>query len=872
MSSGSAAKGPTPMMKQYLELKAQQPDALMLFRMGDFYETFYEDARIASSVLGLTLTSREKSGDDPIPLAGVPFHALDHYLSKLVAAGHTVAICEQTEDPAQAKGLVRREVVEVVSPGTVTDPALLDETQTLFLLAVAAQGERCGYALLDSSTGEFRCGECDREELGSLARRFRVAEVILAESSHENGEGSQWSLDFSGASLSSVSPLLFEPEFAAETLSDHFRVQSLSGLALDDMPLATRAAGAALRYLADRQRRRPSQVRDLEVEHQDRHLLLDRETIAHLELFEGLRAGERETSLFAQIDNCRTPMGRRRLAAWLRAPLSQSSSINARLDAVQWLAEHGVQREGLVDTLTGTGDLERIAGRVATARALPHQLSMLRAGLGRLPSLTESLASAEVDLLRALPEASPGVASLEELLRTSLVDETPTHLRQGGVIREGFDAALDELRDLDRGGKAWIARYQEEQRERTGISGLKVGFNRVFGYHLEVTNKHLDRVPPDYEEKQRLAGGKRFVTDELKQQEQRILSAQEERIRTEQKLYDEIQRRAQEELEALYLVLEAWSELDALVSLATAAVQRRYVRPVLDDTGEMHIEAGRHPVVEALSTEPFTPNDLRLDASRRLLVLTGPNMGGKSTYLRQAALYCVLAQMGSFVPAHSARLGLVDRVFTRVGASDNLARGQSTFLVEMSETAKILRSATSRSLVIFDEVGRGTSTTDGLALARAIIEYLHDGPQRPKTLFATHFHELTDLGTELARAANIQMEVREWERQILFLHRVVEGASDQSYGVHVAELAGLPPRVLDRARELLDQGGPGPRPVPTTPPPGGPASGQASLFDPPPRPDELRSELASLDPDQIRPIEALQLLADLVERARRDRP
>jgi DNA mismatch repair protein MutS len=602
-------------------------------------------------------------------------------------------------------------------------------------------------------------------------------------------------------------------------------------------------------------------VRELSVEHTEHHLLLDRETVAHLELFEGLQAGERETSLFAHLDRTVTPMGRRRLAGWLRAPLRDLEAIEARLDGVEWLVDHAVERDGLQQQCRGVGDLERVASRLATGRVLPHQLASLRGGLQRLPRLAEALGDCPVPVLRAVTEIAPEVEELTALLSRALVDEPPTHLRQGGAIRDGFDEALDELRELDRGGKAWIARYQEAERERTGISGLKVGFNRVFGYHLEVTNKHLDKVPEQYEEKQRLAGGKRYVTDELKAQERRILTAQEDRIRTEQRLYDDVVARAQTHLESLHRVLGAWSRLDALLALASVAVSDDYVRPTLDEGDELHVEAGRHPVVESLSAEPFTPNDLHLDGQRRLLVLTGPNMGGKSTYLRQAALLCILAQMGSFVPARRAKLGLIDRVFTRVGASDNLARGQSTFLVEMTETAKILRASTDHSLVILDEVGRGTATTDGSALAGAILEYLHEGPRRPKTLFATHFHELTALGERLARAANIQMEVRDVDGRILFLHRVIEGAGDESYGVHVAELAGLPRAVIQRARQRLRSKQ---EPEPADSP-------QGSLFDlgsPPPEPDPLLRELAAVDPERLRPLDALVLLSEMVEKAR----
>jgi DNA mismatch repair protein MutS len=604
------------------------------------------------------------------------------------------------------------------------------------------------------------------------------------------------------------------------------------------------------------------------VERPDDALHLDRETVAHLELFEGLRRGDRETTVFHHLNATRTPMGRRCLARWLRAPLSEVEAIERRLDAVQWLVDHPPRRDRLVENLQGMGDLERVLGRVATARVLPHELAQLRDGLARLPRLAESLEGADQTLLREVPGVTGLATEMSELLARALVEQPPTHLRTGGVFAPGHDVELDRLRELTTGGKQWVARYQESERGRTGIGSLKVGYNKVFGYYLEVTNPHLGKVPADYQEKQTLAGGKRFVTPALKEREQQILRAEEDRVARESELFVQLVRSLVPRLDDVHRVVDAVAQLDTLASLAQVAARRHYVRPVVDEGRRLDVSEGRHLVVERISHEPFVPNDVELDPQRRqILLLTGPNMGGKSTYLRQTALVVVLAQIGSFVPAANAHVGVVDRLFTRVGASDNLARGQSTFLVEMSETANILRNATDSSLVILDEVGRGTSTDDGLALAHAITEYLHDGPVRPKTLFATHFHQLTSLEEQLPRLANVQMEVREWEGEILFLHRVVSGASDRSYGVHVAQLAGVPGPVLQRAMELLTTAEQATDPPRTQAPPSPASTGQLSLFTPAER--GVLDRLQEVDPDRMRPVEALQLLADLVDRLRR---
>ena len=853
----------TPMMEQYLGLKAQHPGAILLFRMGDFYETFFDDAKTCSQVLGITLTARDKKNGDPIPLAGIPFHAVDHYLTKLLDAGHTVAICEQTEDPAKAKGLVRREIVEILSPGTVSHPSLVKSAEGNYLLAVlsAREGD-WGYALLEGSTGEFRCGEAAREEVLGLDRRYRVAELVLAETEVEDGRALLGNGAFADIIATGVSALLFEEHYAVKTLEEHFGIHGLGGLDLKDLPRAACAAGAALRYLADRQRSRPQQVSSLIVERTEDHLHLDRETISHLELFESLRRKETKATLLGQMDATSTPMGRRQLAAWMRAPSRRLEEIEARLDVVSFLVEKPVRLAALREGLKGMGDLERILARVATLRALPHELAALREALLRVPQIRSML---EEEGPRVVGELCGAMAPAEELARPlveQLVEEPPSHLRRGGVMRKGVHPDLDEVVDLARGGKAWLANYQEEERRRTGISSLKVSYNKVFGYYIEVRRTYLEKVPDDYQEKQTLTAGKRFVTQTLKEKEQQILSAEERRISLEAQLYDQLVGTVRQELSRLRSLANALGRLDAFLSLAAVAHAREYVRPEIDDSGVLDIQEGRHPVVEGLLSSTFIPNDLLLDPKeRQLLLLTGPNMGGKSTYLRQAALLVILAQMGSFVPARRARVGLVDRLFTRVGASDDLARGQSTFLVEMSETAKILRGASDRSLVILDEVGRGTSTDDGLALAWAITEYLHDGPHRPKTLFATHFHALTGLADRLARAQNVQMEVKEWEGKILFLHNVLPGASDQSYGVHVAKLAGVPEAVLRRAEQILREREHAVAEEVGPPRLHEPAASQLPLFEDSER--GVLRRIRELELQGLRPVDALLILDDL---------
>lgn len=866
-ASKKAAKT-TPMMAQYLGLKEEHPDAVLLFRMGDFYETFFEDAELVARLLGLTLTAREKSGDNPIPLAGVPHHALEHHLARLLEHGLTVAICEQTEDPKKAKGLVKREVVEVISPGTVTNPALLRSADAVYLLTVDPRRHGAwGWALLDGSTGEFRCGSALPDEVASLTRRHRVAEVVAPDNVPADVDVAR-TLGLEAVTV--YGALHFTPRVASEQLRDHFRVAATTGLGLRDEEPAVGAAGAALRYLTDRQRAVPAQVRHLHVERGEGTLHLDRETVAHLELFESLRAGDREVSLFHHLDRTATPLGRRRLAGWLRTPLAALEPIRARHDAIGRLLDTTGRLDALRDVLRGIGDLERTTGRIATRRVLPHELAGLRAGLERWPRLVAALDGLDNPLLAAVSAHAEAVQRLAAHLASALVDEPPTHLRQGRVFRDGHDEELDRLRSLNRDGKDWIARYQQAERERTGIANLKVGYNKVFGYHVEVTNKHLEHVPDDYVEKQRLTSGKRFVTTALKEREQEILRAEENQIEREASLFVDLVAGLTDELDALHPALDVLASVDALASLATVARQQDYHRPLVSDDLALEIEDGRHPVVERLVDETFVPNDLELDPSeRQIVVLTGPNMGGKSTYLRQAALIVILAQMGGYVPARRAHVGLVDRVHTRVGASDDLARGQSTFLVEMTETARILRGATGRSLVVFDEVGRGTSTRDGLALARAIVEYLHEGPVRPRTLFATHFHELTSIPDHMARAVNAQLEVREHEGRILFLHRVVPGAADRSYGLHVAELAGVPAPVLERARELLDRAQSREDEAEALPAPRAPRF-QLPLFEAPARPHPVVERLRAIDADALRPIDALVLLAELAAEARKE--
>ena len=798
-----AREGVTPLMRQYLEMKAQYRDAILFFRLGDFYEMFFEDAVVASKVLGIVLTSRSK-GDNPVPMCGFPWHAARGYVAKLIEQGHKVAICEQVEDPATAKGLVRREVTQLVTPGMVLDEQILDAHADHFLAAVATSGDRFGFALLDASTGEFRAAEVGErklllDELGRAAPR----EVILPP-----GSGLEEAVRQAcgGAFVHAhPDPAIFDPGRAEERLRRQLGVASLDGFGLGALPAATGAAGAALAYLAETHPGgAAAHVDRITVFHPEGHLVLDEATRQNLEIARTLQGGKRKGSLLGILDRTHTPMGSRTLARWILYPLLDREAIAARHDAVDELAGRGVLREELGGVLRALSDLERVLGRLSLRAGTARDLRALAVSLGRLPPLRERLAGCEAALLRGLLPDLEGLDDLAADLERAIEEEPPATIKEGGMFRRGWDAALDELVAISTSGKEYLARLEARERERTGIASLKVRFNKVFGYYIEVTRANLHLVPADYTRKQTTANAERFVTEDLKKYEEKVLTAEDERVARELELFEALRERVLASAGAIKRAAAAVATLDALLSFARVAAEWGYVRPEMDESGVIEIVEGRHPVVErSLAGEAFVPNDVRLDRERRqVLVITGPNMAGKSTVLRQTALIALLAQAGSFVPAAKARIGLVDRIFCRVGASDNLARGQSTFMVEMVETAAILHGATGRSLVVLDEIGRGTSTFDGLSIAWAVAEHLHDRVGA-RTLFATHYHELVELARERERVANATMAVSEQGGRVIFLRKLIDGGASRSYGIEVARLAGLPAEVLARAREIL---------------------------------------------------------------------
>ncbi len=860
----------TPMMERYLEVKRQHPQALLLFRMGDFYELFFEDAKIAAKVLGLTLTSRDKGAPDPIPMAGFPWHALESYLKKLIQAGYRAAICDQVEDPKQARGLVRREVTRVVTPGTLTDEALLDPREANFLACLWPSRRVVGLAWLELSTGRFLATQLAPTELADELARIRPAECLLPEDAASPAAlGEKDAL--SGMMRTERPSWCFGHDRCHESLCRQFGVQTLEGFGFDDdATAAVRAAGALLDYVRETQKAALGHITRLEPYRRHTHLLVDETTRRSLELTRTMRDGKRQGSLIAVIDKTVTPMGARLLADWLANPLTEKARIEERLDAVEEFVADPVLCRDLQSLLDQVYDLERLASRIATRRAGPRDLAGLARSLSVLPKLKARLTGRRSHLLRSCEERLDLCPQLRADIESALVDDPPVVITEGGLIRPRFAARLDELRELARGGKQWMAEYQAREIQRTGIPTLKVGFNKVFGYYLEVTAAHKDKVPADYIRRQTLKNQERFITPELKQYEEKVLRAEEQSRALEQELFTALRERVAEQVERIQTTAQVLAEIDVLVGLATVAVSRNYTRPQITEEPVLDIRESRHPVLDAL--EPagrFVPNDILLGGEYgRIQIVTGPNMAGKSTYIRQAALLTILAQMGSFVPAAEARIGIADRIFARVGASDELGKGQSTFMVEMTETARILHGATQRSLVILDEIGRGTSTYDGISLAWAVTEHLHD-VIGCRTLFATHYHELTDLTQTLSGARNWNVAVREQDEGIVFLHRIVEGAADKSYGIHVARLAGLPPSVVERAsvilrtleQEHLDESGR--THIPPRPKWQG-QERQLGLFGPESHP--LLDEIRELDLERMTPLDALTELHRLREK------
>jgi DNA mismatch repair protein MutS len=860
----------TPMMRQYLEIKAAHPDAILFFRLGDFYEMFLDDAVVASRILDITLTSRNKGAADEVPLCGVPFHSCQPYIAKLVQHGHRVAICEQVEDPKAAKGIVRREVVRVVTPGLVVDTDTLDPRRNNYLAALAPDSSgRCGLACVDITTGDFRATESQvpAEIATELAARD-PAEVLIPAGEAGDRLLAQLAVTLQGRLVHRIPAWVTEADRARHELLATFPHGSLEAFGCQGLPGALGAAGAILHYLTETQKGTLPHLQPLRTFQSHEFMLLDDFTRRNLELTGSLLDGGRRGSLLGVLDRTVTAMGARKLRHWVAHPLVELTVIRQRHEAVGELVEASLLRGDLAAGLDGVYDLERLNARIAMATGNAKDLVALKSSLERLPALLARLAEATAPLLAELRGRLDPLADVAELIGRAIVDEPPFVLREGGLIRPGFHAGLDELRQISREGKGWIARLEQEEKERTGITTLKVRFNRVFGYYIEVTRSHLGKVPDDYQRKQTLAGAERFITPALKEYEEKVLGAEEQVVEIEYNLFQEVRRRVAAHGARIQATADALATLDVLAGLADLAHDRNFCVPQMDDSTDLLIEEGRHPVIEAMNLgERFVPNDVVMDTcDNQILVITGPNMAGKSTFMRQVALIVLMAQVGSLVPAKAARIGVVDRIFTRVGASDNLARGQSTFMVEMTETANILNHATPRSLIVLDEIGRGTSTFDGISIAWAVAEYLHDNPQvAAKTLFATHYHELTDLALTRERVRNFNVAVKEWQDQIIFLRRIVKGGASHSYGIQVARLAGLPAAVIERAREVLHNLEAGefetgaPRLAKSKVSPDRPP--QLGLFD---RADDLlRQHLTEIDISVLTPLEALNRLDEL---------
>jgi DNA mismatch repair protein MutS len=860
------------MMRQYLEIKSGYPDAILFFRMGDFYEMFLDDALLASRILDIALTSRNKGSGDEIPFCGVPFHSAVPYVARLIEAGHKVAICEQVEDPKQAKGIVRREVVRVVTPGLLIESESLVPDENNYLLALCeTSGGIWGCAWLDVSTGEFRA----TEQTGAAAVLAEAVginprEILISDSLDREALPADLR-SFLGLRIVSRAPSwIYDRDYATTLLCGHFGAASAEALGLEEAPAALLAAAAALHYLRENRKAALPHIRDIIVSRRSQHLALDPATRRNLEITASMAEGKRSGSLLGCLDRTGTAMGARRLKQWLSYPLIELEPIRQRLDAVEELLESPALQEELAARLKNVADLERLNGRIGMASASGRDLRALHDSLVHLPHLLDRLAAVQAPLLRSLVVAVDPLDDICSLVSRGIIETPPFSLREGGIIAPGYNAELDELRAISSEGKGFIARMEAQERARTGISTLKIRYNRVFGYSIEITKSNLAAVPADYVRRQTLANAERYVTDELKNYEEKVLGAEERICSLEFTLFQEIRELVAAQGERISRTADGLAVLDVLLSLATIAGERGYCKPLVDDSDVIDIRDGRHPVIESMKLgERFVPNDTLLDAdSNQLLMITGPNMAGKSTYMRQVALITLMAQAGSFVPAAEARIGIADRIFTRVGAGDNLARGQSTFMLEMMEAAGILRNATPRSLIIMDEIGRGTSTFDGVSIAWAVAEYIHDTPTcRSRTLFATHYHELTELATTRERIKNFTVAVREWNDQVIFLRTIIPGGASHSYGIQVARLAGMPSDVIERAKEILhnlesgefEEGAP--RLAKSSRKPSREPSPQFSLFET--SEDQLRQRLKKLNIATLTPLEALNLLDEL---------
>ena len=860
----------TPVRRQYLKIKEAYRDSIVLFRMGDFYETFDDDARLVARELDITLTGRSLGKNLRVPMAGVPAHSVESYLARLVRKGHQVAICEQLSDPALSKGLVERDVVRVVTPGTVFEDSLLDQRANNYLAAVSIEGEQAGLSYADITTGEFAAAQMPIAQLSLELGRIDPAEVLVPRSILSRKVAAEGiDIQESPYRLTSTNDAPFEHETAVAALLGHFRIHTLESFGCEHLPLAVSAAGAIVEYVERTRLTEYSagarvQLNNLSVYSARQYMALDSRTRRNLELFEGGRGGQRELSLLAAIDRTRTAMGSRLLRRWLGQPLLDLAALEQRLEAVDSFYRDGLARGAVAAALTGVADMERIIGRVVAGSVAARELLALRSGLETLPELGERVAGLGSGLQWLHAGLRP-VSEVTELIEAAIEPEPSGAVGDGNVIRSGFSDEIDELKNASTNARQYIAGLEQKERERTGIRSLRVGYNQVFGYYIEVSKSQTAELPDDYIRRQTLTNAERYIIPELKEYESLVLNARERLATAESDIYRRVCAQVAERAESVVRTASAIAQVDVFCALAQAAVDNGYVRPVVDNGPTIRIREGRHPVVERmLSSGEYVPNDVELSGEERVLVLTGPNMAGKSTYIRQVALITLMAQVGSFVPATEARIGLVDRIFTRVGLQDDLATGQSTFMVEMVETASILNQATPSSLLILDEIGRGTSTYDGLSIARAVIEHLHNDPRLGcKTLFATHYHELTQLAATLPGVRNYSVAVAEEGGDVIFLHRIVPGGADRSYGVHVARLAGLPQGVINRAWEVLtdleSQGESARKRLSNSAP-----AQQLTLF---PAGSSLADALRALDVPNMTPLDALNKLYELQEQA-----
>ncbi len=796
----------TPMLKQFIAIKEQHPDKLLLFRMGDFYETFFEDAKTASKVLGITLTARNKKADDPIPLAGFPYHALDNYLDKLVKQGLKVVICEQIEDPKKAKGLVKRGITDIITPGSIIDEKLIDSVDHNYLGAIYQElkSKIIGFAVIDASTGDFIFTELEKDELKNELLRLKPSEIVVQDDSTEEILIS-FNIEYE-PTITVFDSWYFDPEEAERALLNHFGTTTLEGFGAQNKLFATTAAGAAISYLKSLKNNDLKHIGRMQFYSIKNYMQLDEVSRRNLELIKSIRYNSSFGSLISILDETETPMGARKLRDWLLNPLLDKEEIELRLNAVQELKENFSLTEDIRDLFKTIGDLSRILGKIGTNRVNPRDAIALKSYLETASILSNMLNEFENEFINSLQKEIADYSNIIELISKTIMDEPPILITEGNIIKNELNSDLDELREVSKNGKGWIARLEEEEKTKTGISSLKVNYNRVFGYYIEVTSRHKDKIPEHYIRKQTLVNSERYISPQLKEYEAKVLGAEERIKNLEYELFIDIRGKLYKEIEPIQQYVEVVAVIDVLANFAQLAYKNNYAKPEFNNEGYIDIKQSRHPVIEKiLKDEEFIPNDIHMNnKDNQISLITGPNMAGKSTYLRQVGLLAIMAQMGSFIPVASADMPIFDKVFTRVGASDNLAMGQSTFLVEMIEVANILNSSTPKSLILLDEIGRGTSTFDGLSLAWSIVEHIHNNLKiSAKTLFATHYHELTELENILPRVKNFNIVVKEWNDKIIFLRKIERGSADQSYGIQVARLAGVPEKVITRAKQIL---------------------------------------------------------------------